>query len=312
MRSQFRHAVRPARNGRTGDPLSDPAAHPASAELGHAHRNPEVTTVDAIELRSVTMTFPTRRGSPYTAVREVDLAIPRGRFVSIVGPTGCGKSTVLNAVAGLLPPSAGEVRVHGEPLRGRNTHAGYLFQQNALLPWKTVVDNVAFGLQLRGVGKAERIEAAREWIDRVGLSGFGDSYPHQLSGGMRKRTAIAQTWIGDPDILLMDEPFSALDVQTRQLMENELLSLWTGSGKTVLFVTHDLDEAVSMSDEVVLLSAGPGSRLVGSYPVRLPRPRDLLEIRTDPAFTETYRAIWSDLRDEVMASYDHGFARSEG
>ncbi|QUH06131.1 ABC transporter ATP-binding protein [Saccharopolyspora erythraea] len=254
------------------------------------------------------MTFPSSRGSGYTAVRDVGFAIPRGRFVSVVGPTGCGKSTVLNAVAGLLRPSRGQVRVHGEVLTGLNSHAGYLFQQDALLPWKTVADNVAFGLELRGVAKAERRERAREWIGRVGLTGFADSYPHQLSGGMRKRTAIAQTWIGDPDILLMDEPFSALDVQTRQLMENELLSLWTGSGKTVLFVTHDLEEAVSMSDEVLLLSAGPASRLVGGYPVELPRPRDLLEIRADPAFTETYRAIWSDLRDEVMATYDRGFA----
>jgi NitT/TauT family transport system ATP-binding protein len=257
----------------------------------------------AIELDAVTVTFRTREVD-YTAVREVNISVPHGRFVSVVGPTGCGKSTLLNAVAGLLQPSQGEVRINGTPLRNLNSRAGYLFQQDALLPWKTVVDNVAFGLELSGVGKAERIDRAREWITRVGLAGFENAYPHQLSGGMRKRTAIAQTWIGDPEILLMDEPFSALDVQTRQVMENELLSLWTGSGKTVLFVTHDLDEAVSLSDEVLLLSAGPASSVVGTYPVPLARPRDLLEIRTAPEFNEIYRSIWSDLRNEVLATFD--------
>jgi NitT/TauT family transport system ATP-binding protein len=256
----------------------------------------------AVRLESVTMSYPTRDGD-YTAVSDVDLTVEHGRFVSVVGPTGCGKSTVLNAVAGLLAPAAGRVLVDGAPLRGLNRHAGYLFQQDALLPWKTVLDNVAFGLQLRNVAKPDRLELARDWIKRVGLTGFEDAYPHQLSGGMRKRTAVAQTWIIDPEMLLMDEPFGALDVQTRQVMENELLNLWTGSEKTVLFVTHDLDEAVSLSDEVVLLSAGPASRIVGSYPVDLPRPRNLLDIRTSPEFTEIYRAIWSDLRDEVMKSY---------
>jgi sulfonate transport system ATP-binding protein len=253
----------------------------------------------AIELASVTVSFP----SAYTAVQDVNLAVDRGRFVSVVGPTGCGKSTVLNCVAGLRAPTSGEVVIAGEPLRGINRAAGYMFQQDALLPWKTVLDNVAFGLQLSGVGKRERVERAREWIVRVGLGGFEHAYPHELSGGMRKRTAVAQTWITDPDILLMDEPFGALDVQTRQIMENELLTLWTGSGKTVLFVTHDLDEAVSLSDEVLVLSAGPASRVIGRYPVDLPRPRNVLEIRTSPEFTKIYRSIWSDLRDEVLKSY---------
>ncbi|MFI9029848.1 ABC transporter ATP-binding protein [Streptomyces sp. NPDC053560] len=264
----------------------------------------------AVELRGVTMTYQGAEGD-YTAVREVDLTVAPGRFVSVVGPTGCGKSTVLNAVAGLREPSAGQVRVGGEPLHGLNRRAGYMFQQDALLPWKTVVQNVAFGLELSGVDKTERLARAHEWVRRVGLAGFENAYPHQLSGGMRKRTAVAQTWIGDPDILLMDEPFGALDVQTRQVMENELLALWTDSGKTVLFVTHDLEEAVSLSDEVVLLSAGPGSGVVGRYPVDLPRPRDLLDIRTTPRFTELYGAIWADLRNEVMRTYErasHGTA----
>jgi NitT/TauT family transport system ATP-binding protein len=268
--------------------------------------SPAVTNTSghaAVQLESVTMTYRARDGD-YTAVSGVDLTVERGRFVSVVGPTGCGKSTVLNAVAGLLAPAAGRVLIDGTPLRGLNSHAGYMFQQDALLPWKTVLDNVAFGLQLRGVAKQDRLELARDWIKRVGLAGFEDAYPYQLSGGMCKRTAVAQTWIGDPKILLMDEPFSALDVQTRQVMENELLDLWNDSNKTVLFVTHDLEEAVSLSDEVVLLSAGPASGIVGSYPVDLPRPRNLLEIRTGAEFTEIYRAIWSDLRDEVMKNYD--------
>ncbi|WP_040699834.1 ABC transporter ATP-binding protein [Nocardia vinacea] len=259
-----------------------------------------MNTRNAIELASVTVSF---TNSSYTALEDVSFGVPRGRFVSVVGPTGCGKSTVLNCVAGLREPTSGEVVIDGVALRGLNRDAGYMFQQDALLPWKTVLDNIALGLQLRGVRKRERTDLAREWIARVGLGGFEHAYPHELSGGMRKRTAVAQTWVTDPEILLMDEPFSALDVQTRQIMENELLTLWTGSGKTVLFVTHDLDEAVSLSDEVLVLSAGPASRVLGRHLVDLPRPRDLLEIRTAPRFIEIYRAIWSDLRDEVLKSH---------
>jgi NitT/TauT family transport system ATP-binding protein len=266
--------------------------------------------VAEISLTGVSISYPTSDGSNYLAVRDVDLRVPAGTFVSVVGPTGCGKSTLLNAVAGLITPTTGEVRIDGTPLHGLNQRAGYLFQQDGLLPWKTVLENVELGLRLRGVPAAERTEKATEWLRRVGLAGFERSYPHQLSGGMRRRTSVAQTWIMDPDILLMDEPFGALDVQTRQIMENELLELWTGSGKTVLFVTHDLDEAVSLSDEVVLLAAGPGSRVVGRYPVELPRPRDLMSIRTEPAFTEMYRRIWSDLRKEVMTSYERAGVQS--
>ncbi|MEV0287934.1 ABC transporter ATP-binding protein [Kribbella sp. NPDC050820] len=262
------------------------------------------TAPPAVSLSSLTMAYRTREGGEYTAVRNIDLTIPRGRFLSVVGPTGCGKSTILNAIAGLRTPSAGSVEIDGRMLGGLNKAAGYMFQSDALLPWMTVVDNVALGLQLRGVAAAERRNQAMAWLRRVGLAGFEKSYPHQLSGGMRKRTAVAQTWIVDPGILLMDEPFGALDVQTRQIMENELLALWTGSGKTVVFVTHDLDEAVSLSDEVVLLSAGPASTIVGRYEIDLPRPRDLMDIRTRPEFTEIYARIWSDLREEVMKTYE--------
>jgi NitT/TauT family transport system ATP-binding protein len=264
-----------------------------------------------IGLDEVTISFalPDR---DYVAVKNISMSVRAGSFVTIIGPTGCGKSTILNAIAGLLQPAAGSVRIADRELQGLNKRASYLFQRDSLLPWKTVIGNVALGLQVRGVGKKERMDRAREWIARVGLVGFEQAYPYQLSGGMRKRASLAQVWIVEPDILLMDEPFGALDVQTRQLMENELLDLWSGSGTTVLFVTHDLDEAVAMSDEVVLLSAGPGSGVAGRYAIDLPRPRNLLEIRSTPAFGEIHRTIWSDLKKEVMITYEQRFSRAAG
>ena len=238
----------------------------------------------------------------YTAIQNVDLVVSAGAFVSVVGPSGCGKSTLLNLAAGLTRPSTGSVSIFGDPLNGLNRRAGYMFQQDALLPWKTVTGNVALGLRFRNAPDAD--SQARDWIARVGLQNFADSYPSQLSGGMRKRVAMAQSWIVNPDILLMDEPFSALDVHTRLRMESELLALWTASPKTVLFVTHDLEEALALADEVVVLSAGPASRIVNRYAVDLPRPRDLIDIRTEPRFAELYRQIWADLREEVLASYE--------
>jgi NitT/TauT family transport system ATP-binding protein len=245
----------------------------------------------AVDLNNVT-----RRFAGYTAIESLNLQVRAGRFVSLVGPSGCGKSTVLNLVAGLIAPSEGTVEVRGR--------AGYMFQQDALLPWKTVLDNVSLGLDFKGVPAAEARLRAREWIARAGLKGFEDRYPRQLSGGMRKRATMAQTWIVDPEIVLMDEPFSALDVHTRHRMEGEILQLWAGSGKTVLFVTHDLEEAIALSDEVALLSAGPASRVIGSYTIDLPRPRNLLDMKTDARFVEIYRAIWARLRDEVVRSHE--------
>ena len=196
----------------------------------------------AVEFDDVTCSFVSDDNKHYTAVRDVNLTIGDGEFVSVVGPTGCGKSTVLNMAAGLLTPSKGTVKVFGEELVGLNKRAGYMFQAEALMPWRTAIDNVSAGLQFKGVPEKERHEQARHWLSRVGLSGFEDRYPHELSGGMRKRVALAQTLIMDPDIILMDEPFSALDIQTRQLMENEVLALWSQKKKAVLFITHDLDE----------------------------------------------------------------------
>jgi NitT/TauT family transport system ATP-binding protein len=277
----------------------------------------------ALELESVSKEFVTPDGGSYCALENVSLVVPSGAFVAIVGPSGCGKSTLLNIAAGLLPPSSGSVRVDAETLSGLNRRATYMFQQDALLPWKNVRENVALGLVLAGSDAADGHARADEWLARVGLSAFATHYPSQLSGGMRKRVAMAQNWILDRGMLLMDEPFSALDVHTRQRMETELLTLWESTAesaefaekndplraqrtlrlkKTVVFVTHDLEEAIALADEVVVLSAGPASHIVARHPVTLDRPRDLLELRTSAAFVDLYRSLWAVLRDEVIKS----------
>ena len=257
----------------------------------------------ALAFESVSCTFVSRDdpGQRYTAVRDGSLSVGPGEFVSVVGPTGCGKSTLLNMAAGLLLPSSGELRVFGQPLAGINTRAGYMFQAESLMPWRTAAQNVRAGLEFRGAANADA--QADEWLRRVGLGGFGDRYPHQLSGGMRKRVSLAQTLVLDPDIILMDEPFSALDVQTRQLMENEVLDLWAAKKKAVLFITHDLDEAIAMSDRVLVLSAGPASHPIGEFHVDLDRPRDVAEVRAAPRFVELHKAIWDVLREEVLTGY---------
>jgi NitT/TauT family transport system ATP-binding protein len=259
----------------------------------------------ALTLAGVACTFVDRDDAArrYTAVQDVTLEVGAGEFVSVVGPTGCGKSTLLNVAAGLLAPSRGTVRVFGEALAGINRRAGYMFQAESLMPWRTALGNVMAGLEFRGMAAADARAQAGVWLKRVGLGGFGDRYPHQLSGGMRKRASLAQTLALDPDIILMDEPFSALDVQTRQLMENEVLALWAARRKAVLFITHDLDEAIAMSDRVVVLSAGPASHPIGEFAIDLARPRDVAEVRTTPRFVELHRAIWDVLREEVLAGY---------
>jgi NitT/TauT family transport system ATP-binding protein len=259
----------------------------------------------ALALTDIACTFVSRDDplQRYTAVQDVTSSVGDGEFVAVVGPTGCGKSTLLNVAAGLLEPSRGTVQVFGAPLKGINRRAGYMFQSDSLMPWRTAIGNVMAGLEFRGLPDAEVRQRAGEWLRRVGLGGFGDRYPHQLSGGMRKRTSLAQTLVLDPDIILMDEPFSALDIQTRQLMENELLELWAARRKAVLFITHDLDEAIAMSDRVIVLSAGPGSRPIGEFTVDLPRPRDVAEVRTQARFVELHRAIWEVLREEVLKGY---------
>jgi NitT/TauT family transport system ATP-binding protein len=259
----------------------------------------------ALALERVTCSFaPLERGKPgYTAVRDATLTVGAGEFVAVVGPTGCGKSTLLNVAAGLLAPTGGAIRVFGEALDGINRRAGYLFQAEALMPWRSALDNVTAGLEMRGLDKRDCIARATDWLRRVGLDGHGHRYPHQMSGGMRKRAALAQVLILDPEILLMDEPFSALDIQTRQLMENELLALWQADRKSVLFITHDLEEAIALADRVVVLSAGPASRVLGDFTIDLPRPRDVSEIRMTPQFLALYGEIWRLLKDEVLKGY---------
>lgn len=241
-------------------------------------------TTPAIELQDIACTFISKDapGQRYTAVEHVSLTVGAGEFVSVVGPTGCGKSTLLNVAAGLLAPSRGTVRIFGQPLTGLNARAGYMFQAESLMPWRTALGNVMAGLEFRGMPSAEARAQAEEWLRRVGLGAFGDRYPHQMSGGMRKRASLAQVLVLDPDIILMDEPFSALDIQTRQLMENEVLALWQAKRKAVLFITHDLDEAIAMSDRVVVMSAGPASRPIGEFAIDIPRPRDVAEVKMTP------------------------------
>src|SRR5437868_8430926 len=257
----------------------------------------------AIDLRGVTKRFLTPSGGVYTALRDLNLTVQAGEFCAVVGPTGCGKSTTLALISGLEPASEGEVEVLGKPVRGIAEQIGYVFQTDAVFPWKTVLDNVAAGPRYHGRPTRGARTAAREWIARVGLAGFEDRYPYQLSGGMRKRVALAQSLINEPRILLMDEPFSALDVQTRTLMENELLGLWASTSASVVFVTHDLEEAISLADRVFVMTAGPAT-VKGDYAVDLPRPRNVSEIRFEPRFAQIYQEIWNDLRDEVLVSYE--------
>ncbi|MEO9151213.1 MAG: ABC transporter ATP-binding protein [Lapillicoccus sp.] len=257
----------------------------------------------AIELRSATKKFATADGGTYTALKDINLTVEDGEFCAVVGPTGCGKSTTLTLVSGLERASAGEVLVRGERVTGIDTSTGFVFQQDAVFPWRSVLDNVAAGPSYRGAKRSEANALARDWLRRVGLTGFEDRHPHQLSGGMRKRVALAQTLINQPRVLLMDEPFSALDVQTRAIMSTELLHLWDETKPAVIFVTHDLEEAIALADKVVVLTAGPGT-VKAEFRIDLPRPRVVQEIRFDARFTRLYEQIWEALRSEVQEAYD--------
>jgi len=256
----------------------------------------------AIELINVSRRFISPTGKSLTALRDFNMSVEQGEFVALVGPTGCGKSTTLNLVTGLAKPSAGEVKLMGGPIKGIDPRVGFVFQTDALFPWRNVLDNVMAGPLYRGMGRAQAEEKARDWLARVGLSKFEHHYQHQLSGGMRKRVSLAQTFINEPEILLMDEPFSALDVQTRTLMHEELLKLWAERKASVIFVTHDLEEAVALADKVYVLTAGPAT-VKSVYKIDLPRPRVVSEIRYEPEFIKYCRTIWEDLKQEVETSY---------
>ena len=272
----------------------------AASERGELRRDGDQV---AIALDDVTKHFPTPGGSFYTALRDMSFTVGRGEFCAIVGPTGSGKSTTLTLISGLETPSRGTVTVLGEPVTGVTRRAGYMFQTDAVFPWKNVLDNVATGPIYRGVPRSEARRRARAWVERVGLAGFEDRYPHQLSGGMRKRVALAQSLINEPEILLMDEPFAALDVQTRTLMQNELLELWSYTSASVVFVTHDLEEAIALADRVLVFTAAPAT-VKQTYRIDLPRPREVTEVRLDERFTRLYAQIWQDLREEVMIAYE--------
>jgi NitT/TauT family transport system ATP-binding protein len=252
----------------------------------------------AVELRNVRVAF-----GDFTAVDDLNLIVRESEFVAVVGPTGCGKSTILNTVTGLLRPAGGEVLVFGEPLRGLNGQSGYMLQQEALLPWKTARDNVGLGLVFQGHSVEEARERADPWLERVGLKGFEQRYPHQLSGGQRKRVAMAQTLIMSPRIVLMDEPFSALDVHTRRLMHRILLDLWQADRRSLIFITHDLEEAIVLADRVVVMAAGPRSRIIGDVDITLSRPRDVTALANSDEFVRLYREIWGLLGAEVEKSY---------
>ncbi len=269
---------------------------------------PDATlAVPAIALTNVDLQFTTPTGVSLPALRNFTMSVEQGKFVALVGPTGCGKSTVLNLVTGLLRPSGGDVRVFGSAVAGIDRRVGFVFQADALFPWRNVIDNVVAGPLYRGIPRPRAYELARHWTAVVGLAKFERHYPHQLSGGMRKRVALAQTFVNGPEILLMDEPFSALDVQTRMLMQDELLRLWSSTGASVVFVTHDLEEAIALADTVYVLTAGPAT-VKSTYDVDLPRPRTTTEIRYESRFVEISRLIWADLRDEVQIRYAIGTA----
>jgi NitT/TauT family transport system ATP-binding protein len=265
-------------------------------------------TEPVIKLRGATKRFRGAAGV-HTAVHDLTLDVHPGEFLAVVGPTGCGKSTTLSLVSGLEPASSGEVLVRDEPVRGIPAGVGYMFQQDAILPWRSVLDNVAAGPRWRGLSKQDARAKARDWVGRVGLAGFEGYFPHQLSGGMRKRVALAQTLVNEPGILLMDEPFSALDVQTRGLMQDELLRLWAGSGAAVIFVTHDLEEAIALADRVVVMTSAPAT-VKASFDVPLTRPRDVEEVRLTEEFLAIYREVWDSLRAEVARSREEAMSRA--
>jgi len=267
-------------------------------------------TLLPIELIGISQSFVTPDGGSLTALRDFDMTVRRGEICAVVGPTGCGKSTTLSLISGVARPSGGEVRVMGQPVTGIDPRIGFVFQQDAVFPWRSVLENVAAGPLFRGEGKRQALERAREWVRRVGLAGFENHYPDQLSGGMRKRVALAQTFINGPEILLMDEPFSALDVQTRILMQDELLRLWSAASASVVFVTHDLEEAIALADRVFVLTAAPAT-VKAVYDIDLPRPRVTSEIRYEPRFIELSHTIWRDLRDEVLISYERSQRASQ-
>ena len=279
--------------------------------------SPTANTQDGspvFEVRNVYKLFITRSKGErraMTALRNVNLEIRRGELVTFIGPSGCGKSTVLNMLAGLLAPTSGQVLYEGRPVSGFNTAVGYVTQDDNLLPWRTLLDNVQLALEFKGVGRRARRERALQYIRAVGLAGFEGHYPHELSGGMRKRGSIVRTLVYDPQTILMDEPFGPLDAQTRVILQDELLRIWQGSGKTIVFVTHDLVEAIALSDRIVIFTSTPGE-VKAIHEVNIPRPRDVFHIHAAPEFREIYDTIWVELREEILKTREAAAAAGDG
>jgi NitT/TauT family transport system ATP-binding protein len=270
------------------------AAHATDAA---AIAQPPASSNVVISINRVGHVFRTK-GRRVQALLETDLRVSEREFLTIVGPSGCGKSTLMNLIVGLFPASSGEILYRGKRHSGVNRSIGYVTQADNLYPWRTLRKNIEFPLELRGVPARERRERAMHLIHRVGLAGFEDSYPHELSGGMRQRANIIRTLAYEPEVILMDEPFGPLDAQTRLILQNQLLELWHEERKTIIFITHDLGEAVALADRVVVMSARPG-RIKTISPVPIPRPRNLFEIHKDEGFRTTYQALWLSLEDEV-------------
>ncbi|MDR5806032.1 MULTISPECIES: ABC transporter ATP-binding protein [unclassified Caballeronia] len=254
-----------------------------------------MATIDApmIRLEGVAKSF-----GALQVLKEVDLDVAKGEFLVLLGASGCGKSTMLNMISGFEPPTQGRVLVNGREVKDVEPACGMVFQQYALFPWKTVSENVAFGLKMRGVGRAERRDAARRYIEAVGLKGFEDSYPGALSGGMKQRVSIARVLANDPDVMLLDEPFAALDAMTRQVLQEQLLSIYEKSGKTIVFITHSIDEALLLSTRMIVMGAKPG-RIVQDIRNDLPLPRTA-EVQLSPAYLEMKKSIWETVQAEVM------------
>jgi NitT/TauT family transport system ATP-binding protein len=259
-----------------------------------------MTPVPKLETRQLSKWFAKAEGGAVEALRAINLQVADGEFVSLVGASGSGKTTLLRLVDGLQPPTSGEVLLDGRPIRGPAPDRGFVFQQDCLMPWRTVLDNVGLGLKLKGVGRRQREETSRRLLEIVGLADFARHYPHELSGGMRQRVNLARALAIDPEVLLMDEPFAALDAQTREIMQTELLKVWNQAArKTVLFVTHQIDEAVFLADRVVVFTVRPG-RIKEVVPVDLPRPRSL-ELKRTPEFVAIVDHIWRLIEQEVRA-----------
>jgi NitT/TauT family transport system ATP-binding protein len=255
-----------------------------------------------ISADNINLTFRPKNRQAVTALSGFNIDVTQGQFVSIVGPSGCGKSTFLNVLLGLIPPNTGVMSVNGQTVTGPGTDRAMVFQEFGLLPWRTVAHNVELGLELQGVAKGPRRETSQGFIEMVGLTGFENHYPHELSGGMKQRVGLARALASDPDVLLMDEPFAALDAQTRDIMQAELLRIWHEAKKTVLFVTHQIEEAVYLSDQVIVMTKRPG-RLKKLFEIDLPRPRDY-EMRVSARFNELKLDIWNELKDELSAGGD--------